>query len=131
MLGNIAAFGPPAILCGLGLGVSEDIPLACRDSFKIYNSIHAPALRVPVEVSRHFDLVLTGAAWQSEEVLLRHPGMRTAVMPIGPEFASKLAEPLALPKIYDVIYVAATGPIRSDLAADRRRRALSRYHRLH
>lgn len=108
MLGHIATFGPPAILCVWGLGVDEDILRACRNSFKIYNSIDAPALRVPFEVSRHFDLVITGAEWQSQEVRDRHPGMRTAIMPIGPEFASDLTfRPLDLPKIHDVIYVAA------------------------
>ncbi|MBZ5762013.1 glycosyltransferase [Rhizobium sp. VS19-DR104.2] len=108
MLAHIKAFGPPDILCVWGLGVSEDILLACRDSFKIYNSIDAPALRIPFEVSRHFDLVLTGAEWQSEAVLARHPEMQTAIMPVGPEFASDLTfRPLPLPKVYDVIYVAA------------------------
>jgi glycosyltransferase involved in cell wall biosynthesis len=108
MLGHIAAFGPPGILCIWGLGVCEDLLLACKDSFKIYNSIDAQALRVPAEVSRHFDLVLTGAEWQSEVVLARHPVMPTVVMPIGPEFASEVTfHPLDLPKTYDVIYVAA------------------------
>ncbi|MFF0924355.1 glycosyltransferase [Rhizobium leguminosarum] len=108
MLGHIEAFGPPSILCVWGLGVSEDILLACPDSFKIYNSIDAPALRVPSEVSRHFDLILTGAEWQSEAVRVRHPAMRTTIMPIGPEFASEVTfRPLGLEKIYDVIYVAA------------------------
>lgn len=108
MLGHIAAFGPPSILCVWGLGVSEDVLLACRDSFKIYNSIDAPALRVPFEVSRHFDLILTGSEWQSEVVRLRHPTIPTMVMPIGPEFASDHTfRPIALPKIYDLIYVAA------------------------
>lgn len=108
MLAHIKAFGPPEILCVWGLGVSEDILLACNESFKIYNSIDAPALRIPFEVSRHFDLVLTGAEWQSAAVLARHPEMQTAVMPVGPEFASDLTfRPLGLPKIYDVIYVAA------------------------
>lgn len=111
MLGHIEAFGPPSILCVWGLGVDEDILAACRDSFKIYNSIDAPALRVPFEVSRHFDLILTGAEWQSEEVRARHPGMATEIMPIGPEFASELTfRPLGLSKIYDVIYVAAAQP---------------------
>lgn len=87
---------------------SEEIILACRDSFKIYNSIDAPALRVPPEVSRHFDLVLTGAEWQSDAVRTRHPAMLTEVMPIGPEFASEVTfRPLHIPKPYDVIYVAA------------------------
>ncbi len=111
MLGHIEAFGPPDILCIWGLGVSEDILLACSDSFKIYNSIDAPALRIPPEVSRHFDLVLTGAQWQSDEVHARHPEMATSIMPIGPEFASEITfHPLDLPKIYDVIYVAAAQP---------------------
>lgn len=111
MLGYIQAFGAPKILCVWGLGVGEEILLGCRDSFKIYNSIDAPALRIPPEVSRHFDLVITGADWQSEVVSERHPQMRTAVMPIGPEFASdQTFLPLGLQKIYDVIYVAAAQP---------------------
>jgi glycosyltransferase involved in cell wall biosynthesis len=111
MLGHIEAYGPPDILCVWGLGVSEDILLACSGSFKIYNSIDAPALRIPPEVSRHFDLVLTGAQWQSDEVHARHPDMATSIMPIGPEFASERTfHPLDLPKIYDVIYVAAAQP---------------------
>jgi glycosyltransferase involved in cell wall biosynthesis len=120
MLGHIAAFGPPDILCVWGLGVSEEILLACRDSFKIYNSIDAPALRIPPETSRHFDLVLTGAAWQSAEVQLRHPEMATAVLPIGPEFASGITfRPLGLEKVYDVIYVAAAqGYKRHDILFD-------------
>ena len=108
MLGHIEAYGPPDILCVWGLGVDEDIMLACRSSFKIYNSIDAPALRVPENVSRHFDLVITGAQWQSDVVQSRHPRMRTVIMPIGPEFASDLTfRPLDIPKVYDVIYVAA------------------------
>ena len=108
MLAYIEAFGPPEILCVWGLGVSEDILAACGSSFKIYNSIDAPALRIPAEVSRHFDLVLTGAQWQSDEVIARHPAMRTAVLPIGPEFASgSMFHPLATPKSYDIVYVAA------------------------
>lgn len=108
MLGHIEAFGPPEILCVWGLGVEERILAACRNSFKIYNSIDAPALRVPPEVSRHFDLVLTGAQWQSDVVNTVHPKLPTVVMPIGPEFASDTTfMPLGLPKIYDVIYVAA------------------------
>lgn len=111
MLGYLQAFGPPTILCVWGLGVDEDILSACRDSFKIYNSIDAPALRIPPEVSRHFDLVITGAEWQSNAVRERHPQMRTAIMPIGPEFASDVTfRPLGLPKTYDVIYVAAAQP---------------------
>ena len=108
MLGHIAAFGPPDILCVWGLGVDSAIMRACASSVRIYNSIDAPALRVPEDVSRHFDIILTGAQWQSEEVQRRHPGMLTAIMPIGPEFASpETFFPLGLEKIYDVIYVAA------------------------
>ncbi len=111
MLGHIEAFGPPSILCVWGLGICEDVLKACRHSFKIYNSIDAPALRVPFEVSRHFDLVLTGAEWQSDVVRQRHPEMATVIMPIGPEFASDVTfKPLGLPKAYDVIYVAAAQP---------------------
>ncbi|RYE54710.1 MAG: glycosyl transferase family 1, partial [Hyphomicrobiales bacterium] len=61
MLDFIHRHGAPRILCVWGLGVSEAILKACSDSVIIYNSIDAPALRVPPEVSRHFDLVLTGA----------------------------------------------------------------------
>lgn len=108
MLGHIVAFGPPDILCVWGLGVDAAILQACARSVRIYNSIDAPALRVPDDVGRHFDIVLTGAEWQSEEVERRHPGMLTAVMPIGPEFASpETFFPLGSEKIYDVIYVAA------------------------
>ena len=108
MLDFIAEYGAPRILCIWGLGVSEAILKACQDSIILYNSIDAPALRVPPEISRHVDLVLTGAQWQSDEVTDRHGGMSTAVLPIGPEFASPdTFYPLDTPKIYDVIYVAA------------------------
>ncbi|WP_426237857.1 glycosyltransferase [Pararhizobium sp. DWP1-1-3] len=108
MMAHILTFGPPDILCVWGLGVSQDLLTACKNSFKIYNSIDAPALRIPPEVSRHFDLVLTGAAWQSDEVSSRHPGMKTAILPIGPEFASDtMFFPIDGPKPYDIIYVAA------------------------
>jgi glycosyltransferase involved in cell wall biosynthesis len=108
MLAHILTFGPPAVLCVWGLGISEDILRACKGSCKIYNSIDAPALRVPANVSRHFDLVLTGAQWQSDEVNRRHPKMPTAILPIGPEFASNtMFNPLGGEKPYDIIYVAA------------------------
>lgn len=111
MLGHIAAFGPPDILCVWGLGVDASILEACSDSVRIYNSIDAPALRVPDDVGRHFDIVLTGAEWQSEEVERRHPGMLTSVMPVGPEFASpETFFPIDVEKHYDVIYVAAAQP---------------------
>nr|WP_276121330.1 glycosyltransferase family 4 protein [Pararhizobium qamdonense] len=108
MLAHILTFGAPDILCVWGLGVSAEILAACETSYKIYNSIDAPALRVPPEVSRLFDLVLTGAQWQSDEVTARHPGMKTAILPIGPEFASdSMFYPIEGPKPYDIIYVAA------------------------
>jgi glycosyltransferase involved in cell wall biosynthesis len=109
MLGFIAAFGAPDILCVWGLGVDEAILEACRQSVKIYNSIDAPALRLPDAVARRFDLVLTGADWQSREVEARLPGMATAIMPIGPEFADPLTfRPLeGARKEFDVVYVAA------------------------
>lgn len=108
MLGHISAFGPPEILCVWGLGVDETIMQACASSVKIYNSIDSPALRIPPEISEHFDLVVTGAEWQSDEVRSRHREMATLVLPIGPEFASpETFFPLQAQKIYDVIYVAA------------------------
>ena len=111
MLGHIAAFGPPEILCVWGLGVDEAILEACAQSVRVYNSIDAPALRVPESVSRHFDIVITGAEWQSQEVNKRHPDMLTAVMPIGPEFASpETFYPMGIEKVYDVVYVAAAQP---------------------
>ncbi len=92
----------------MGLGVSQDILNACGPSYKIYNSIDAPALRIPPEVSQCFDLILTGAEWQSQEVRQRHPQMATAVLPIGPEFASETQfHPIVGPKPYDIVYVAA------------------------
>jgi len=120
MLGHIAAFGPPAILLVLGLGVDAAILDACAGGARIYNSIDVPALRVPPEVSARFDLVLTGAEWQSEAVRARHPDMATAVMPIGPEFASpETFFPLGVPKEYDVVYVAAAQPYkRHDILLD-------------
>ena len=111
MLGFIEAFGAPRILCVWGLGISEAILEACRDSLIIYNSIDAPALRVSPEVSRHFDLVLTGAEWQSQAVHDRHPDARTLILPIGPDFASPdTFFPTGGEKLYDVVYVAAAQP---------------------
>ncbi|KQO75641.1 glycosyltransferase family 4 protein [Rhizobium sp. Leaf262] len=108
MLGHINAFGAPDILCVWGLGVDEAILSACEKSYKIYNSIDHPALRIPPDASRHFDLIITGAEWQSREVRDRHPDMKTAIMPIGPEFASDTTfYPIDSEKPYDIIYVAA------------------------
>lgn len=120
MLAFLRTVGAPHILCVYGLGVDAEILEACGKSFKIYNSIDAPALRVPPEVSALFDLVLTGAEWQSEAVRALHPDMDCAIMPIGPEFADPLTfRPLGLPKEYDVIYVAAAQPYkRHDILFD-------------
>ena len=108
MVDFVKTHGPPAILVVLGLGLDETVLDACRDSLIVYNSIDAPSLRVPSAVSRHFDLVITGAEWQSAEVRERHPDVACLVAPIGPEFAATdLFRPLGGPKTYDVIYVAA------------------------
>ena len=120
MVSFIQTYGAPDILVVYGLGVSARLLAACAESVIIYNSIDAPALRVPPAVSSHFDLVLTGAQWQSDEVQARHPGMATAVMPVGPEFAAiDQFRPLGLQKEYDLIYVAAAQPYkRHDILLD-------------
>lgn len=125
MLGFVRAFGAPHILCVWGLGVDPALLHACGRSFKIYNSIDAPALRIPPEASAAFDLVLTGAAWQSADVRERHPDMPCAVLPIGPEFADpETFRPLGIEKCYDVIYVAAAqGYKRHDILFDALARA--------
>lgn len=108
MVDFVRTFGAPHILVVYGLGVSVDLLEACANSIILYNSIDAPSLRVPAAVSARFDLVLTGAQWQSDEVVARHPGMATAILPVGPEFAAiDLFRPLDGPKDYDLIYVAA------------------------
>ncbi|SFZ84697.1 Glycosyl transferases group 1 [Devosia enhydra] len=111
MVEFIHRHGAPRILCVLGLGVSEAVLEACGESLILYNSIDVPALRVPAEISRHFDLVITGADWQSADVRARHPHMPTLVLPIGPDFASpETFFPIPGPKPYDLIYVAAAQP---------------------
>jgi glycosyltransferase involved in cell wall biosynthesis len=108
MVEFVHAFGAPHILVVLGLGVAPALLEACANSVILYNSIDAPALRVPPEVSRHFDVVITGAQWQSDVVIERHPGMATLIMPIGPEIAAtNQFRPLGTPKDVDLIYVAA------------------------
>ena len=108
VLAHLDIFGPPAILCTWGLGVDEDVLARCGDSVRVYNSIDAPALRIPPSVSRHIDLFLASAAWQEAEIHARHPGALVAVMPIGPEFASpETFFPTGAAKDVDVIYVAA------------------------
>lgn len=108
MIAFVETFGAPHILVVLGLGVAAEVLDACANSVILYNSIDAPAVRVPPEISARFDLVITGAQWQSDEVAARHPGMATAIMPIGPEFAATdQFRPLGTPKDVDLIYVAA------------------------
>lgn len=120
MAAFVRTFGAPHILVVYGLGVSPALLDACANSVVVYNSIDAPALRVPPEVSARFDLVITGARWQSDAVAARHPGMATAILPVGPEFAAiDQFRPLGLPKDYDLIYVgAAQGYKRHDLLLD-------------
>lgn len=116
----VETFGAPHILVVLGLGVAPELLALCANSVIIYNSIDAPSLRVPAEVSATFDLVLTGAQWQSDEVEARHPGMRTAILPVGPEFAAiDQFRPLGTTKDVDLIYVAAAQPYkRHDILFD-------------
>lgn len=110
-LAYIRRHGAPEILCVWGLGIDESLLHACASSIKVYNSIDDPAIRIPVELSRHFDLFLTGAEWQSQEIRARHANALCAVLPIGPEFASDITFfPTGAPKDYDVVYVAATQP---------------------
>lgn len=120
MIAFVRAFGAPHILVIYGLGVSAELLDVCANSIILYNSIDAPALRVPPEVSGRCDLILTGAPWQSAEVEARHPGLPTAIMPVGPEFAAiDQFRPLGTPKDYDLIYVAAAqGYKRHDLLLD-------------
>lgn len=119
-IAHIRAHGAPDILCIWGLGVDEALLRECASSIVIYNSIDAPAIRIPPEVSRHVDIFLTGSDWQSDEICARHPGALCAVLPIGPEFASDLTfHPTGAAKDYDVVYVAATQPYkRHDLLLD-------------
>lgn len=120
MLKLLAAHGAPHILVVLGLGVEPALIDACASSVRIYNSIDAPALRVPEDVSARFDIILTGAQWQSDVVLARHADMTTAILPVGPEFASEdQFRPLGIEKDYDLIYVAAAQAYkRHDLLLD-------------
>ena len=72
----IRAVGAPNILCVWSLGVDRALLDACAPSLKIYNSIDAPALRIPDDLAARFDLFLTGAEWQSREIEARRPGTR-------------------------------------------------------
>lgn len=111
MIEHLRRHGAPHLLVVYGLGVDEALLAACGNSVIVYNSIDAPALRVPDEVACRFDLVLTGAEWQSREVATRVPGMATMVSPVGPDFAGlDQFRPLGVPKHWDAIYVAAAQP---------------------
>ncbi|MCZ0960995.1 glycosyltransferase [Paracoccus benzoatiresistens] len=116
----IRAVGAPDILCVWGLGVDAALLDACATSLKIYNSIDAPALRIPDDLAARFDLFLTGADWQSREIEARVPGARTLVLPIGPAFASgDTFFPTGADKDRDVVYVACAQPYkRHDILFD-------------
>lgn len=119
-LAHVAVHGAPDVLCVWGLGVDAALMEACKGAVTIYNSIDAPALRLPDDVARRFDLFLTGAKWQSDEIRARIPGARCLVLPIGPEFASgETFHPTGAPKDRDVVYVACTQPYkRHDILFD-------------
>lgn len=116
----IRAVGPPDILCVWGLGVDATLLDACAASVKVYNSIDAPALRIPDDLAARFDLFLTGSEWQSREIEARIPGARTLVLPIGPAFASgRTFFPTGADKDRDVVYVACAQPYkRHDILFD-------------
>ena len=116
----IRTVGAPDILCVWGLGVDVALLDACAASLKIYNSIDAPALRIPDDLAARFDLFLTGAEWQSREIEARVPGARTLVLPIGPAFASgQTFFPTGCAKDRDVVYVACAQPYkRHDILFD-------------
>ena len=120
MMHHIAATGVPDILCVWGLGVTEDVLRACRGSITIYNSLDVDALRIPVEVSQHIDIFLTGSDLQTAQVRARHPDAIIAMLPIGPDFASaETFYPLGTQKEFDLIYVAAAQPYkRHDILFD-------------
>ena len=54
-LAHVAAHGAPDVLCVWGLGVDGALMEACAGAVTIYNSIDAPALRLPDDVARRFD----------------------------------------------------------------------------
>ncbi|WP_211657933.1 glycosyltransferase [Paracoccus subflavus] len=116
----VRTVGAPDILCVWGIGVDAALLEACAGSLKIYNSIDAPALRIPDDLAMRFDLFLTGADWQSREIESRVPGARTLVLPIGPAFASgETFFPTGADKDRDVVYVACAQPYkRHDILFD-------------
>jgi hypothetical protein len=123
MLSFVYAFGAPHILCVLGLGVGTDLLDACAASVRLYNPIDAPALRVPAEVSARFDLILTGAEWQSAAVRQLHPSIPIVIMPVGPEFAEAAWEDIRQKARDESISVLFANAIKSN--PERRREALA------
>ncbi len=125
MIDFVRRHGAPKVLCVWDWASPKRSWKPARTaSSSTTRSMHRPcAFRSGV--SRHFDLVLTAADWQSAEIRERHPDMPTAVLPIGPEFASpETFFPLDEPKRYDAIYVAAAQPYkRHDLLFDALRRS--------
>lgn len=111
---------PPGLLLVYGLGVSADVIDAADGATVIYNSIDAPALRIPADVSARCDIILTGAQWQAETVAGRHPGTPAPVLPVGPEFAAPTQFfPTSAAKDFDLIYVGAAQPYkRHDILFD-------------
>ncbi len=106
MAAHLQRYGAPDILCVWGLGITEAMLDLCAGSIRIYNSLDVDALRIPHEVGRHFDVVLCGSPAQETAVRARHPRAITAVLPVGPEFASDATfRPLGGPKDIDVIVV--------------------------
>lgn len=100
-------FGVPHILCVWGLGIDEELMNICGNSFKIYYSIDAPPLRVPPNVSRHFNLIMVGDERQRKNVYLAHPEIPCELLTTGPDFADiDTFCPLNTPKEFDLIYVA-------------------------
>lgn len=111
---------PLGLLLVYGLGVSADVIDAAGGATVIYNSIDAPALRIPADVSARCDIILTGAQWQAETVAGRHPGKPAPVLPVGPEFAAPTQFfPTGAAKDFDLIYVGAAQPYkRHDILFD-------------
>ncbi|MXO92347.1 glycosyltransferase [Erythrobacter arachoides] len=112
--------GPPDLLIVYGLGVVAEVIAAARGAVVVYNSIDAPALRVPEDVSALCDIILTGAEWQAEAVRARHPATPAPILPVGPEFAAPdQFRPTGEDKQYDLIYVGAAQPYkRHDILFD-------------
>lgn len=120
MIERLQASASPALVLIYGLGVSPAVIAACGNALLVYNSIDAPALRVPPAVAGLFDLMLVGAAWQAEEIAAQHPGMATLELPVGPEFAATHQfYPDGSEKLYDLVYVGAAQPYkRHDILFD-------------